>query len=243
MTPEQLFADLLADRPAQPFVTYYDEATGERSELSAKSLANWVAKTHHLLVDELGLQVGDRAALAVPAHWISIPILLGCLTAGVALTEALPGEIDPTADVAFVDIDRAATAVSAGIPDVFTIDAAAAAAGLATDPPAGTADFVSAVRPQADTWGSVHMPAGEQDACIGPLTRAEVAAAAIRRANELGLRSFSRVITTRDWQGPHDWIDTVLAPLAVRGSVVFVRNASDEVLSRRTSQERADVRI
>ena len=48
-----VFADLLRADAARPFVTYYDEASGERSELSAKSVANWVAKTHHLL--------GDRA--------------------------------------------------------------------------------------------------------------------------------------------------------------------------------------
>src|SRR3954451_8854007 len=95
-TPEQQFARLLAADPGRPFVPYYDEHTGERSELSAKSLANWVVKTHHLLGDELGLGVGDTALLALPAHWISVPILLGCLTAGLELTAA--GE----ADVAFV---------------------------------------------------------------------------------------------------------------------------------------------
>ncbi|MDT4914547.1 MAG: hypothetical protein QOC66_3675, partial [Pseudonocardiales bacterium] len=84
--PERQFAQLLSRDPSSPFVTYYDEATGERTELSAKSLANWVAKTHHLLGDELGLGVGDTALVAVPAHWISVPMLLGCLTAGLALT-------------------------------------------------------------------------------------------------------------------------------------------------------------
>ena len=62
-SPEQLFGDLLATAPSQPFVTYYDEATGERSELSVKSLANWVAKTHHLLATELGLGAGDHAQI------------------------------------------------------------------------------------------------------------------------------------------------------------------------------------
>src|SRR3954447_10743815 len=95
-TPEQQFARLLAAEPSRPFVTYYDEATGERSELSAKSLANWVAKTHHLLGDELGLGVDDTAVVALPAHWISVPILLGCLTAGLALAS------DGDAEVAFV---------------------------------------------------------------------------------------------------------------------------------------------
>ena len=54
MTPEQHFAQIVATDASHPFVTYYAEASGERSELSAKSLANWVAKTHFLLGDELG---------------------------------------------------------------------------------------------------------------------------------------------------------------------------------------------
>src|SRR3954463_16780355 len=112
-TPEQQFARLLAADPGRPFVTYYDESSGERSELSAKSLANWVAKTHHLLGDELGLGVGDTAVLALPAHWISVPILLGCLTAGLELTAS--GE----ADVAFVAPSTAAAA--SGSPDAFAI--------------------------------------------------------------------------------------------------------------------------
>src|SRR5262249_25300637 len=86
MTPEQLFGDLLAAEPTRPFVTYYDEATGERSELSVRSLANWVAKTHFLLIDELGLGVGDAALLALPAHWLSVSAMVGCLTAGLSFT-------------------------------------------------------------------------------------------------------------------------------------------------------------
>ena len=81
---EALFATLLAEQPSRPFVTFYDDATGERVELSARSLANWVAKTHFLLLDELGLGVGDTALVALPADWITVPILLGCWSAGLS---------------------------------------------------------------------------------------------------------------------------------------------------------------
>lgn len=256
MTPEQLFADLLSSRPAQPFVTYYDEATGERSELSAKSLANWVAKTHHLLTDELGLDVGDRAWLALPPHWISVPALLGCLTAGLCLVDE---PMDPpdgaalTVDVAFVDPRNASIAQDAGIPDIYAVNPAAGAVGFGTaTPPAGTADYVSAVRPQADVWAGVQLRAGADDAGIagqspegpsGDLTRGALVEVARDRAAALGLTTGARAITTRDWHTAADWIDTVLAPIAVGGSVVFVRNASDDVVARRSSQERAAVRI
>jgi len=61
---------------------------------------------------------------------------------------------------------------------------------------------------------------------------------------QLGLSAGARVLCTRDWVTQVDWLDTVLAPLSVGGSLVYVRNCSDEgVLTRRAEQERASVRI
>lgn len=233
MTPEQTFDRLLAAEPARPFVTYYDEASGERSELSAKSLANWVAKTHHLLGDELGLGVGDTALLLLPAHWISVPILLGCLTAGLALTD------DPGDDAAVAFVDPESAAAAEGVLDAYAVAPDSAAVGLREAVPAGVDDYVTAVRPQADKWPSVHLAAGDADPCLPGRTRAEVSALAGQRAAELGLAAGGRLLSTRAWAGAADWVDAVLAPLAVGGSVVLVRNADDALLRRRVEQERA----
>lgn len=232
MTPEQLFSDRLAADPSRPFVTYYDEATGERSELSTKSLANWVAKTHHLLGDELGLGAGDTALVALPAHWISVPVVLGCLTAGLALTDTGP------ADVAFVAPDTLPAAK--GIADVYAIAPDEAATGFSGSPPPGTNDYVTSVRPQEDKWWSVQFGATADDPCLGGMTRAQVVTAVRSRAEAIGMQAGARVLTRRDWSGPQDWIDTLLAPLVVGGSVVYVRNCDDpELLTRRLEQERA----
>jgi uncharacterized protein (TIGR03089 family) len=227
LTPERQFADLLAAEPSRPFVTYYDEASGERSELSVKSLANWVAKTHHLLGTELGLGVGDTALVAVPAHWISVPILLGCLTAGLEVTS------HGATDVAFV---TPATLSAADAADVYAIAPHSAAVGFRDGAPDGSNDYVTAVRPQADAWPTVHLTAGPNDPCLPGLTRAQ----AVERAQAVGLAPGERLLTTRGWSGPEDWIETVLAPLAVGGSVVIVANCTDdEVIARRVEQERA----
>jgi uncharacterized protein (TIGR03089 family) len=236
-TLEQQFADLLAAEPGRPFITFYDEATGERSELSTKSLANWVAKTHHLLGDELGLGAGDTALVALPAHWISVPAVLGCLTAGLALTAG-----DSAADVAFVG--PASLSAAAGIPDVYAVAPESAAVGFRGEPPAGAQDYVAAVRPQEDKWPGVRFGAGADDPGLGDLSRAELAARASDRAAELGLSRGARVLTTRDWDGVPAWLDTLLAPLAVGGSLVYVRNCADPaVLDRRAAQERATHRL
>jgi uncharacterized protein (TIGR03089 family) len=236
-TPEQLFAELLAAEPGRPFVTYYDERSGERSELSAKSLANWVVKTHHLLVDELGLGVGDVALIALPAHWISVPAVLGCLTAGLALSA------DP-ADAAVAFVQPSSLVLADGVPDVYAVAPDTAATGFGNAPPEGAADYVTSVRPHEDKWPSVRLGAGPDDACLPGRTRAEVVDAARRRADVLGLAPGARVLSTQDWNGPDDWIDTLLDPLAVGGSLVYVRNCADaEVLDRRVAQERVTVRL
>ncbi len=234
-TPERFFAELLTNAPTRPFVTYYDEASGERAELSARSLGNWVAKTHFLLSDELGLGAGDSALLALPVHWISVPAVLGCLTAGLELVQS-------GGDVAFVAPESVAGA--AGVPDVFAIAPESAATGFGNNPPDGTQDYVTAVRPQADNWASVRFGAGPGDPCLAGRSRAAVAALARERAAALGIATGGRVLTTRDWSAPDDLIDTLLAPLAAGGSVVYVRHCTDEaVLQRRVDQERASVRI
>lgn len=230
VTPEQAFDRLLATSPAQPFVTYYDEASGERAELSARSLGNWVAKTYFLLVDELGLGVGARAYAELPAHWISVPAVLGCLTAGLEIVT------DPAdADVAFV----APSALPVEVPDVYAIAPASAAVGFGASVPDGASDYVAAIRPQADKWNTVSLLAGADDRCLAGRTRAEVVAWAREKAVPEG----ARVLTTRDWATAEDLVDTLLAPLVAGGSVVYVRNASADVVERRATQERATVRV
>src|SRR5215211_7667214 len=70
-----LARELRADA-GHPLVTFYDDSTGERVELSVATYANWVAKTASLLQDELGLVHGDRLRVDLPTHWLA-PVWLG----------------------------------------------------------------------------------------------------------------------------------------------------------------------
>ena len=75
-----LISNLLAQRVrrngAEPLITYYDLDSGERTELSAVSFANWVNKTSNLLVDEFLIDAGDaiqlRLAETHPGHWVTL---------------------------------------------------------------------------------------------------------------------------------------------------------------------------
>ena len=60
---QTLLEPILAADPAGPRITYYDDATGERVEVSAVTLANWAAKTANLLRDEFALDQGARVCV------------------------------------------------------------------------------------------------------------------------------------------------------------------------------------
>lgn len=101
-TPADLLHAELRRDAARPLLTWYDDATGERIELSVATAANWAAKTANLLADEHGLGPGDSIALMPSSHWLSVVVLLGAWTAGVAVdVRRVAGEVtlpdDPAA--------------------------------------------------------------------------------------------------------------------------------------------------
>jgi uncharacterized protein (TIGR03089 family) len=81
-TPSDLLSDALRRDGSRPLLTYYDDATGERVELSVATTANWVAKTAGFLTDELGVDAGDLVTVRLPLHWQTAVVLLACWAAG-----------------------------------------------------------------------------------------------------------------------------------------------------------------
>lgn len=86
--------DLLARRlsrdPASPFVTFYDDGTGERTELSVKTWANWVSKTANLFTEELMLDAGDDLRIDLPTHWLGTVFVGGLWACGLGLDDGAP---------------------------------------------------------------------------------------------------------------------------------------------------------
>ncbi|RKN08742.1 TIGR03089 family protein [Streptomyces radicis] len=238
-TPADLLRSALATDGARPLVTYYDDATGERVELSVATLANWVAKTANLLQDELAAERGDRLALHLPAHWQTAVWLLACSAAGV---------------VADVGGDPAAADLVVSGPD--TLEAARACPGervaLALRPlgarfprpPAGFTDYAVAVPVQPDTFAA-YDPTGPSDVAYvvdgAELTGGLAVERARADADTLGLTTGSRVMSLVGY-GTWAGISTgLLAPLAVGASVVLCRNAerlAPEALAARRESER-----
>jgi uncharacterized protein (TIGR03089 family) len=74
-TPADLLDAALRADPARPLLTFYDDDTGERTELSVATFANWVAKTANLLRDDLDARPGGTLTLALPVHWQAAVVL------------------------------------------------------------------------------------------------------------------------------------------------------------------------
>ncbi|HET6165606.1 MAG TPA: TIGR03089 family protein [Marmoricola sp.] len=118
----------LAADPGQPLLTFYDDATGERTELSVTTFANWVSKTANLLTDELLLGPGDTIRIDLPPHWLG-PVFLGAAwAAGV--------EVASDADVVVVGPDG----VECAAPTVLACTLHPFAIPFATPLPAGVLD-------------------------------------------------------------------------------------------------------
>jgi uncharacterized protein (TIGR03089 family) len=113
------FPELLARRltgdPASPFVTFYDDATGERTELSVTTYANWVSKTANLFTDELMLDPGDDLRIDLPVHWLGAVFLGGVWSCGLGLAEDAPVAIIGPDGLTDVSRPRPATTMACAL--------------------------------------------------------------------------------------------------------------------------------
>ncbi|TJZ42465.1 TIGR03089 family protein [Streptomyces piniterrae] len=238
-TPADLLRSALAADPARPLVTFYDDATGERVELSVATFANWVAKTANYLQGDLAAEPGDRLALLLPAHWQTAVWLLACSSVGV---------------VADVGGDPAGADLVVSGPD--TLEAARGCSGervaLALrplggrfpQPPAGFADYAVEVPSQGDRFAPfAPVDPGAPALAVGgeELTGAGIGARALADAAAAGMPEAPRILSSLPydtWQGLSYGL---YAPLATGGSVVLCRHpeqlAADRAAARETSEK------
>ncbi|KOT62499.1 MULTISPECIES: TIGR03089 family protein [Streptomyces] len=238
-TPADLLRSALAADPSRPLVTFYDDATGERVELSVATFANWVAKTANYLQDDLAAEPGDRLALLLPAHWQTAVWLLACSSVGV---------------VADIGGDPAAADLVVSGPD--TLEEARACSGervaLALrplggrfpQPPEGFADYAAEVPGQGDRFAP-YAPVAPGDPALAvdgrELTGAEAVAAALADAAERGLSAGSRLLSGLPYDSWAGLSAGLLTPLAAGGSVVLCRNLDRldaDGLAKREESER-----
>ncbi|MGV8872477.1 MAG: TIGR03089 family protein [Rhodococcus sp. (in: high G+C Gram-positive bacteria)] len=231
---QTLLDPVLAADPAGPRITFYDDATGERVEVSAVTLANWAAKTANLLCDEFAFEVGGKVSVLLPAHWQSAAALLGIWWAG---GEVILGA-DDSADVAMVSADRLDEAPDVDEVLAFSLDAFGKAV---PDLPIGMTDYATSVRVHGDQF---RVPgAGSGAAALEGRSVDEVLASARERAAVHSLSAADRVLSSASWTTADELIDGLLSVLVVGASLVQVAQPDEQKNERRTETEKVTVTL
>jgi len=229
----RLLDGLLRRDGARPLVTFYDDSTGERTELSVTTYANWVAKVSSLLGDELEVEHGSRLLVDLPAHW------LGTVVLGAAWTCGFEVVWEGDADVVVTGpggVERWA-GEAAGMPVLAT--ALLPLADRFPDAlPDGVHDLGVEVWSQPDAYVGWPGPADDDLAVAGTTQDALWSAAAAGSS----LSDGGRLLSESNPASPSG-LASLTEPLARSGSLVLLAHASPERRERIAADERVTHRF
>jgi len=232
---------LLRADASRPLVTFYDDATGERIELSRATYANWVSKTAGLVQDELDVQRGGLVLLDLPTHW------LGTVWLGAAWTVGLT----VTADVSLADEAVLVVCAPGGLERYAGSAQDLPVVGVSLRPlggrfveplPTGVIDYGAVVLAQPDDFAAGEPPTADDPAW-------GVGAASSTQADLLGSAADAPLV------GPggrlltdvnpceRSGLGTLLSPLLQEGSAVWVANPVESSWQRKYDEERATAQL
>ena len=227
-TPAEVLAAMLRSDPARPRVTFYEDTPGptqgERIELSAKVLANWVNKAANALQDEWDIAPGSFVRLVLPPHWRSLYWALAVWSVGATVVlDDGPADLVVTDDVG--------VAAESTVPTVL-VTLAALARGAGAPVPSGAMDEARELATYADQFS--------------PWEEPTPSAVALR---DVGMEAaYEGVVPQRDWaRGVRvhtseptlgHYLLTTLAAWAADGSIVLSRGPEGAVgrVARLTSE-------
>ena len=236
------FADVLTEQlrgdGSRPFVTFYDDATGERVELSLTTYANWVAKTAGLVQDDLDGERGGLVVVDLPTHWLGAVWLGAAWTLGLVVTDdgGRAGEADLV--VCAPDGVPAYAERAASVP-VVALSLRPLGGRFLEPLPTGVVDYGAVVLAQPDVFLPLDPPSPHDPAWSGPdgtSSQAQLLASAERsEVVTTGERLLTDVSATS-----RPGVETLLAPLVHGGGTVWVRHPVAERWDVLARQERAD---
>jgi len=226
-----LVAQRLRADPGQPLVTAYDDATGERTELSVTTYVNWVSKTANLLTDELGLDAGDTVLIDLPPHWL-VPVFLGAAwSAGLAVTTTQQERH------ALVVCGPDTLTQHEGAEQVLACSLLPFAVRFADALPAGVHDYGLLWPGQSDVFYGLGLPSPDTLAWRSeeqPQSHSDLLEAAAAAGHAHGVRLLTDVNPAEGHGVP-----AFLAPLVRGGSLVLLSKASEDTWAARRQEERA----
>ncbi len=230
-----LLERLLATDGARPLLTFYDGATGERTELSVTTYANWVAKTASLLAEECDLERGGTLRLDLPTHWLG-PVLLGAAWS-IGATADLDGA-GPAPDVVACGPDGLATwGPRAGRVTVLASALLPMAVRFPEPPGPGVLDLGVEIWSQPDAFVPLEPPRPGDDAVPGTGQAALWESA----ASDAVVADGGRLLSEANPASPAG-LSSFTAPLCRHGSLVLVARCGEDRVEELVAQERATAR-
>jgi len=176
-TPAALLRRLVAADPGRPRVTVYDDTDsptrGERIELSARVLANWVAKAANLLRDDLDAGPGSVVLLDLPPHWRTLYWAVAAWSVGACVevpanrttVDAGPGPARAEAGNAVADVVVTdAVDVAAAADEAVLVTLAALARSAGGPVPTGVVDEARELATHGDVFDAWDEPDGSDPA-------------------------------------------------------------------------------
>lgn len=232
-TPPDLLAAALATDPSRPLLTAYDDASGERVELSVLTFANWVAKTANLLQDELAVEPGAVVAVRLPLHWQAAVWLQAVWAVGGAV------DLDGTGPVDVAVVEHTGGAPGVDADEVVSLGLGPMGLALPGVGPvvAGALDYDRSVHAHGDRFVPVHAPDPSAAALRTAEGRVTATALASAAASSPPLAEGGRLLVTDPYADPAAVIGGLLVPLATGAAAVLCRNLDRSRLADRIGQE------
>jgi uncharacterized protein (TIGR03089 family) len=207
--PADVLTALVRSDPGAPRLTWYDDDSGERIELSAAVLANWVAKAANLLQDDADAGPGTRVGLALPPHWRAVYWALATWSVGATVVLG-----DPSGDS--VDVVVGSDPRVTGSHDGYAVHVTLAALARANpETPPGAVDEARELATYGDRFEPYAVASQDEPALL---------------AGGIGT-AYRDLVEARDWP-PHPRVRLAgdqervlrdaLAAWAMAGSVVLI---------------------
>lgn len=222
---------MLRSDSAKPRITTYDDTDGptrgERIELSARVLGNWVSKAANALQDEFEVAPGSVVRLDLPPHWRTAYWALATWSVGGTVVVDTD---DNTPDLLVTtDADAVAAADSPAV--LVTLAGLARAATLAVPP--GVMDEAKELSTHGDQFAAWEEAADDDTALVAGGERTAYAELVVPHERGAERRHLTTTSTA-------DFLRACLALWAADGSVVLSRGeAPADVLVERSRTEGA----
>lgn len=223
----------------RPLVTFYDGATGERVELSIRTVENWATKIANLLAGDLLVDPGSGLRIDMPAHWQSTVTALGAWAAGLVIV--MPGGATSVA-ASVVGPPSGDGGVEAHGGEVIACSLRPMGGRFSEPLPAGWLDFAVEVPSQPDLLllpRQVRPDDVAVDLSTGPLTHDALAERARATMADLGIQPGGRLVTDANPASASGLVSALVGPLVTGASLVVVTNADAANRERIADQERA----